>query len=196
MHRALIFFVLIAVFSNPVQAACDVTGHDLSALKQLEDGFRQNPSKTSASLFFDKLPRRYCEFQKIYGWSEETEGPLYSQPLHVSLEALAEFITPEALANTYVALASQARWQADNVSALQSAYLQLFEDHPGLIVDKIMALSAERKKNAITFLFDGPHPSGSFLTPSEKQKICRISADFCKILQSVEQTLRQQEEIH
>lgn len=196
MHRALILLVLLTCFSNAVLAACDTTGHDLSALKQVEDTFRRDPTKQNASQFFKTLPVRFCEFKKIYGWNDETGGPLYTQPLHNSLEALAEFIEPETLAETYVALASQARWEADNVAALQSAYVQLFGDHPGLVVDTIMALSVERRENAITFLFDGPHPSSSFLTPSEKRKICQTKADFCKTLQSVENTLRQQEESH
>lgn len=196
MHRVLIFLVSITCFSSPVLAACDAKGHDLSVLKQVEDTFRRDPKKQNASRFFEKLPVRFCEFQKIYGWNDETWGPLYTQPLHLSLEALAEFIEPETLADTYVALASQARWEADNVAALQSAYVQLFEGYPGLIIDTIMALSVDRKENAIRFLFDGPHPSGSFLSPSEKRKVCRTNAGFCEILQSVENTLRQQEEAH
>lgn len=196
MYRALLVVIGVLAPIHFANANCDITKADLPSLKEAESNFRASPSAGNAELFLDQIPNRFCKFNLIFGWIDDAPTPLYEVPLHLSLTELAQFIPAATLVKKYVALASQAAWEADNVNALQSAYYELFLEHPEIVINEILALQSEEADTAVRFLFDGPHPNSSFLDASEKRKICQLSAKFCALLNAAERKLTDETHAH
>ncbi len=163
---------------------------------EVHDKFRSDPNLKNAEIFFNSIPSRFCEFNKIYGYPDDKAGPLYGIYLHDTLPKLESFISAEKLIPKYVALASEAKWDADSVNALQEAYYELFLKKPSLVINAIMSLSKTKRKAAITFIFDGPHPSNTILNDDKKKNVCAINQQFCLELYQVEKELLEKEREH
>ncbi len=136
-----------------------------------------NPSVLTAHGFLESLPQQFDEFDLLYGY-DETPGPLYEVPLYDLLPKLTQFLTPEEIADKYVALASGAKWDADNVNYLQGAYLNLFDDHTRVVSERIVGLPQKQQAVAIRFLFDGPHPSNKPLSATTRIKLQLIDREL------------------
>jgi len=189
--------ILLTLFllSSQVWAECDISKFNINYMRNVHDKFEDNPNLKNATMFFGSIPDRFCEFNKIYGYPGHKEGPLYRLDLHETLPKLESFIPTKKLVSKYIALASEAKWDADNVNALQDAYHDLFLKKPDLVIKEIMGLPETKRKKAITFIFDGPHPSNTILHGDEKNKICEINHQFCFELNQIEKELLKEEEL-
>ncbi|MFK8033936.1 MAG: hypothetical protein AB8B94_07305 [Hyphomicrobiales bacterium] len=194
MFRALIVTIGIVAAPQFSHASCDIPNEDISLLKAAEAKFRNMPTIETADEFFNLLPDQFCKFNQIYGWIDDAPAPLYEPPLFQSLANLAEFKPANELAMKYVGLASEAKWFPDNISALQSAYHELFLRETDIVVENINRLPTDEAEIAVRFLFDGPHPTASFLDPQDKRIACQISAPFCMLLNSSEEQLSAEED--
>jgi hypothetical protein len=190
-----ILFIGLSVAHTPVMAAkCDISQYDLAQLVQAEEDLAAKSTRENGERLLQLLPSRFCEFQSIYGFTEQGDdtsfGPLYARGLHSVFPRLLE-VVPET------ELASEAQWQVDNVNALQSAFEELFEAHPQLVVGKIMDLPPQQSHTAIRFLYEGHEPpSQYFLSVPDRAPLCRESARFCTILKRVEAELVEEHKHH
>ena len=188
--------IFIFMFSTSAWAACDISKFDIAELRDIHEQFKNSPTSVTANKFFTSLPENFCYFNEIYGYPRNTAGPLYGVPLYATLPKLTAFISHEKLTKKYVSLASESEWEADNVNALQHSYHKLFLTKPNIVIKEILLLPNQKREKAIVFLFDGPHPSKSFLKEREKREICSLNKVFCKELNKVEKSLLKKEHKH
>jgi len=181
------------MFISPAWAECDISKFDIKHMREAHNQFKNEPNLESANLFFESIPNKFCAFNEIYGYPGSKEGHLYGLELYETLPKLGLYIDAEKLISKYVALASEAKWDADSVNYLQHSYYKVFFDNPKISIDKVMNLSEIKRETAISFLFDGPHPSNSMLRGKEKENICAINQQFCIELNQVEKELLQKE---
>lgn len=192
----------LTIAHTPATAArCDVSGYDLAQLVQAEEELAAKSTQENGERLLQLLPSRFCEFQSIYGYTEQGDdtsfGPLYARGLHAVFPRLLEVVPETMLAEKLVGLASEAQWQADNVNALQSVFEELFEAHPQLVVGKIMYLPPQQSHAAIRFLYEGHEPpSQYFLSEQARAPLCQESARFCAILKQVEAELVEEYKHH
>jgi len=188
--------ILLLIFIAPLSyGACDISKFNTQEIRALHNKFSEKPSSENASDLIMAMPDRFCEFDALYGYDKKA-GPLYNTPLHDQFEKWTEYIDHKALINKYVALASEAKWDADSVNYLQYSYRELFLKHPKETIGLILSLPKNKARTAVNFLFDGPHPSRKILKEPARSKICNIDGDFCKILGKVESKLLEKEHHH
>jgi hypothetical protein len=196
--RTLRILIILFFFSSPVWAECDISKFDIDYMQEVHDKYKNDPNVKNAEEFFNSIPSRFCEFNKVYGGTEDGDefkpGPLYELDMHETLPKLESFISDKKLISKYVSLASEAEWYADNVNALKYAYYELFLKKPNLVIKNIMSLPKTKRKTATTFLFDGPHPT--ILNDDKKKELCNIDEQFCLILNPVQEEMLQKEHNH
>ncbi len=194
--KMMIQILLILFFLTSLAwADCDISKFDINYMRKVHEDFENNPNLKNATKFFDSIPDQFCEFNKIYGYPEDKEGPLYGLELYETLPKLESFIPSKKLISKYVALASEAKWDADSVNYLQHSYHRLFLKEPNLAIKEIMSLPEIKRKKAIKFIFDGPHPSNKILHGEKKKKICEIDHQFCLELNQIEKELLSEEKL-
>jgi hypothetical protein len=188
--------ILILIFIAPLSwGACDMSKFNTQEIRALHNKFSEAPSSDNAVDLIMAMPDRFCEFNALYGYDKKA-GPLYDVPLYNQFDKLEAYIDHKVLISKYVALASEAKWDADSVNYLQYSYRELFLKHPKETIDSILSLPKNKVRTAVNFLFDGPHPSRTMLKEPTRTKICNINSDFCEILGNVESTLLKKEHHH
>ncbi len=191
MLKILVFLL----FAPLTWGSCDISSFNTSDIRRLHEDFIAKPNANSAIEFFNSIPNKFCEFNGIYGYNKKA-GPLYEIQLYETFDKLALFIDSETLQNKYIILASEAHWNADNVNYLKHSYNALFLKIPQYSIERILKLPKSKRATAISFLFDGPHPSQSILRGKNKARICDLNQEFCLLLNSVEKKLLAHEHEH
>lgn len=175
---------MTALIGSESALVCDTKGYSHENMRTQHEIFSQHANNKTANAFFNSIPEQFCVFNKFYGYEDHddelTFGILYNVPLHKTLPLLRQYISEDRRITKYVRLASQGKWYADNVGFLQNEYFHIFESNAQAVIRAIMALPTSRRKTATRFLFDNPHPQ--ILKKAEKDKLCRIDAEFCTIL--------------
>lgn len=188
--------IFLIMFSSSALADCDISKFDIKHMRESHEQFKIEPNKENANTFYTSLPNKFCVYNEIYGYPRGSAGPLYGLALYKTLPSLASFIKPEILAKKYVSLASEGKWDADSVNFLKHSYNKLFINNPTIVINQIEPLSKSKRKTAISFLFDGPHPRKSFISSKLKNEICVSNKKFCLELNQVEANLIANEHRH
>ena len=195
MSKTMLRILLLMLLAPVCWGACDVSKFNVEEIRSKHVKFSAEPSESSAFNLLNAIPDRFCEFNTLYGYHKKA-GPLYDTPLYNQFRELEKYIKPEFLIKKYVALASEAEWDADSVNYLQYAYRGLLEKYPKQVIDEILSLPKGKSEVAIKFLFDGPHPSQKILKGTDRDEICNINAAFCDILSHVENDLLKSDHHH
>ncbi len=174
------------------------SSHESSQHEEIQSAhkqFRENPSEGTARAFLASLPSDFQQFDRTFGY-DEGAAPLYNLPLHETLPQLREHLPAEEIAATFVALASGAEWDADNVNVLQHAYRELLRISPEVVVPLVMSLEANKRTTAIRFLFDGPRPSNKPFDPQVRIVLERTSVPFLRQADAIYEQLVAEEQGH
>ncbi|WP_106745646.1 hypothetical protein [Yoonia maritima] len=185
-------FISACVATLPLAAlACDdaIAAVDVPHFIELHENLLNEPSQGTATAFLADFPRTFCVFNGLFGYSDEGAAALYEQDLFSSLPLLNSFADSTSLSAKYVAIAADAKWDVDNVNALQAAYRDLFGSEKRIVIADIMALPADEQMTATRFFFDGFYPKQKFLAPNDRLAACEMDQSFCSLLDLVEQQL-------
>ena len=185
-------FISACVATLPLAAlACDdaIAAVDVPHFIEVQDNLLSEPSQGAATAFLSEFPTTFCVFNGLFGYSDGVAPPLYDQDLFSSLPLLSTFADHTVLSSRYVGIAAEAKWDVDNVNALQATYRDLFALEKRMVIADILALPDGQQMVATRFLFDGFYPTQKFLAPNERLAACEIDQKFCSLLDLVEQQL-------
>lgn len=185
-----IFLILVSFFSyacEPMSTnqSSEEMSADLQAILKTFNEFKASPNETTAEKYFATLPNSYGDFYTLYGNPDNDGGELEGVMLGLELEELEKYLPAKDLAKKYVQLAVGARYEADNVGSLQSAYQNMLKNHPELVVKNLAKLSESDRRMAIAFLFDGYYPDQHKLEDEKMAEICQIDQKVCEQMKTV-----------
>jgi hypothetical protein len=182
-----IAFALVSAVRTVVHACPDAEYEErLKALRALTSAVAaEQPEPTALASFFKALPPDFSCFNRIFGYSDGP-APLYSEPqLYPLFPKIAAIVPKSDYARKLVALAVNARWEADQTGALQDATRAVLDSHTQLFVKLLGELSAESERSVWAFLFGAPHPSNEPLSPAVQSEICEASTRSCDVSKQV-----------
>jgi hypothetical protein len=178
----LVIAVLLA-WSSPVQACPDgeYEAH-LEALRALVPAVSvESPPRDALADFFNALPSGFACFNRIFGY-DDGPAPLYSNPLlHFLLPKIAETVPRPAYARKLVGLSVSGKWEADQTGALQREARSVLDADTQLFGALLGEYSSEAERSVWDFLFGGPHPSNTPLSPRVQAQLCAASTRSCEL---------------
>ncbi|WP_149303554.1 hypothetical protein [Pareuzebyella sediminis] len=139
----------------------------LNLYKSMEDKDEQE--------FLRQFPKDFEQFQNYFGWDATNNAPheLYEHSVHY-IEYLFYLLRTNkypAYEKNLISLCENGQWEADAVNYFQDHVVNYIKENEKYHL--INALSDDRAKSVLFFLFDGPHPKfdadfASYLSPSKK----------------------------
>nr|WP_321413377.1 hypothetical protein [uncultured Allomuricauda sp.] len=140
----------------------------LNLYKSMEDKDEQE--------FLRQFPKDFKQFQNYFGWDASNNAPheLYEHSVHY-IEYLFYLLRTNkypAYEKNLISLCENGQWEADAVNYFQDHIVNYIKENEKYHL--INALSDDRAKSVLFFLFDGPHPKfdadfASHLSPSKKE---------------------------
>lgn len=178
-----------------VANACESTVvlEQAEGLRRLSKAIESDPSTEAHTRFFEALPTSFDCYGQIFGYP----GPLYDErDMFQEFTVLSKVVPPHDFVSKLVSLSINARWDADQINALQNVLRDSLEAHTPIFIDCVSALTSDAEASVWRFLFDAPHPSNEPLSSSLSRSICFLSARSCALSASAFQAGLAQEELH
>jgi hypothetical protein len=123
-----------------------------------------NGGRAEEQEFFRKFPESFSEFSNIYGYPNDTAGPLYevsSDHLKLFFRSGGKYFSDTVFLQKGFSIAFDGYWDADGVGWYQQALRDIvYRDLP-LSVAILRGHSRKEIWSFWFFFFDGPHPSAT-----------------------------------
>jgi hypothetical protein len=200
MKKSILLFYTCFILAIPaISAACPNSEYEskLRILETLTPLVKsENPSKEALMNFFEALPSDFKCFNRLFGYSDKP-APLYSEPqLYFLFPKIAEVEVKEKYTAKLVKLAINAKWEADQIGALQNAVRSTLDTHTTFFIQQLNDLDTESQSSVWAFLFGGPHPSNESLSDNTKSIICKTSVLSCELSNKVYSEALSEEHTH
>ena len=130
--------------------------------------------------------------QKLFGFSDGAEAPLYSSTgkyikkkrLYSDeigfFTELSNLIPPEIYYDKYIKMNINGRWEADNISEAFMIHKEIINNT--ILIAPVMAkFNDEEIKSVFKFIFDGPHPKHKYNEKKYQSMTIKLKEDYKRL---------------
>lgn len=148
-------------------------------------------------LFFDVFPDNFSEFNKLYGYNDDTNMPL----TEYAVEHIAQFFftldgvaDKEDYMNKVISIAIGGKWYSDGVNYFQRGLREKVKSNLPYTVKRLSKLPNDEIKGFWYFYFDGPHPK-EFI-PEELKQVKSLDSNVYSLMIEAHRQVLMDRKVH